>query len=525
MKITYTIFILILLFTLSCSDNSEKKTVENEECSINSDCINFGENYICENNLKKCVFDCSKCSDWESCSDDKTSCIPISGRCSKTTDCSYGFSCNSNGFCEDNSGVIETTTNWLHIETSLLNKQIKTSSNILAIAYSQTGNIKGLYLQNSENPYSGIYIYFTTAGSFSFEIGSKVEVVGVLDNQMGKKKVRTDGASVTILNDEKKSFNPITIDYFDENISQFESMLVNIKLDSRFNMTLFLPQHYVFSDESGKQIFVKDTLNIGVLNVVSLNDKLISLGGVLDYEDSNFRVFPITENDIVVKTPICSGCSEWESCLDDSLCVLSENRCNQTTDCELLGAICDETHYCKAPFSLENGDIELWSENTPTDFFIGDALTISKESEIINSGSFSAKVTRVNSLVGEDKTKANILSPKVAVDNSKNYNFSIFVYDDDNNVDARVTYEIYNSLGSKIGSGVPYSNDGYTQNSENWQQLSWSTDFLMHLWSGNELTDIDSIRFGVRLYKDHSNNSSTGDGYIFIDNLSIDIIE
>ncbi|MBN2694916.1 hypothetical protein JXR93_09660 [bacterium] len=524
MRLIPFLLITILFLSISCSNDTKEIPIVTPECTENSDCIEFGANYICNSESQKCVFDCSKCGDLASCNSEQTACITFEGRCSTITDCSENFSCNSDGFCEDSDGVIETTTRWLHQNSSLLNKQIKISSNITAIAYSQTGNIKGLYLQNSETPYSGIYIYFITAGVFTFEKGDKVEIIGVLDNQMGKKRIRIDAASVKLLDGEKIFFNPISIDYFADDINQFESMYVNIQLDTRFNMSVFLPQHYVFSNEVGEEIFVKDSANIGVLNKVSLYDQLTYLAGVLDYED-NYRVFPVVDNDILVKTPICNSCNEWENCLEDSICFLAENRCNQNSDCESLSATCDENHYCKLPFSLENGDIEIWNENTPTNFLIGDALIVSKESENINSGNFSAKVTRVESLIGDDKTRANILSPKIAVDSYKNYSFSLFVYDYDSEVDARVTYEIYNSFGDKIGSGIPYSNDGYTQNSENWQELNWNTDFAIHLWSGNELTDIDSIRFGVRLYKEHTNSSASGNGSIYIDNFSIIPIE
>lgn len=85
-------------------------------------------------------------------------------------------------------------------------------------------------------------------------------------------------------------------------------------------------------------------------------------------------------------------------------------------------------------YTLLNGDFEYWTGNTPDDWpTIDNGINIYKESSIVNSGSFSAKVT----VTTGSQSNTDIRQP-VSVFSGNEYEFSVYVYHTDTTVKARI---------------------------------------------------------------------------------------
>ncbi len=515
----------------SCQEN-ECVLLENR-CNDHSNCI---DDKICDES-HNCVVDDGKfcienrCSISEVCNEEKKECLSQTGKCTDDNSCEDGFSC-INSYCEKD-GVISTTIQEIQTEPLLLEKTVQITGVVSAVALSQTRNKKGVYIQNDIIKHSGVYIYFTTAGESDIKIGDRIKVTGVLDREFTGARVRTKIEEITTLSSGEFPYEKVKIDYFSNDAKDYESMLISVILEKRFNLREFLEQHVVFRDELNNAIYVKDT--ISWLNHLSLNIKLEKLEGILENYQDYLRVLPRSESEIQISTPLCEpSCKEWEACLDRNSCTLDYSRCESNEDCS-NGQNCNtETHWCEQTSGLENGEFEIWESGKAVGYLPGSALRVSREENKKYQTNYAARVTRYDE---SGTANINFLSPKIAVDYQKNYKLSLFVLDNDYDVDCRIYYEAYNIYDTKIGSGIPPSNDGLTKNIDNWVELTYSTNFINggEIWRG-PVEDLAYIRFGIRINKGHNNvidgeplddtlpanYEPSGTGDIYIDTLTIE---
>ena len=521
----------------NCNDweecTSGSCTPKDGKCNIKSDC---DDNQICkENSCIEQFCTANKCSNQEICIEDDKKCILNTGKCNDTTNkCEDGFTCNSDGYCIDSNDVIFTTIRELQINPDFIDKKVMTKGVVSAIALSQTRNQKGLYIQDGVDKHSGLYIYFIAAGQTNIKVGDQVKVIGVLDRELKAARVRTNIDEIVVLSSNENIFEKVEVDYFKEDILDYESMLIDVKLETRFNMQIFLSRHLIFMNSEGARILVKDT--ISWLNHLSLNVKLIKLVGILENSDDGARVLPRSESDIQISTPNCAPeCKEWESCLDDNLCVLDAGRCENSTQCGENYSCNTENNYCEvSEIILNNGEFEEWSSGNPTGYFYGSAIKATQESSKKYQTNYGAKVERFEYLA-DGTSNVNMLSPKIAVDYNKNYKLKLFVLDNDYDVDCRIYYESYNISDIKIGSGSLPSNDGLTKNVDNWMELDFTTNFISQTWR-EPMENISYIRFGIRVNKGHNNvidgipldntlpegYNPSGTGIIYLDSLTIE---
>lgn len=522
----------------NCNETKKTCTLKENRCYKDEDCSGGA---VCDTEIHTCQFDCNTCETWEQCNNEETACeakpgscsvqedcgdwgncnttehlcIPLEGRCANDENCNNNLVCKENHFC-GNDEYVTTTINWLQESDLLLDQVVQITSTVTAVALSQSENQKGAYVQNGTEPYHGLYIYFNNAGAFDIKAGDQITATGTLDNQLGVRRLRTPFNTIVISKRDQTVPASVEIDYFTQSRA-YESMLVSIKLDSRFNIIQVLPQHYVFGDDADKTILVKDTLDHELSYILSLDDKLVSLTGIIDHDELEFRVLPRDENDITLITPVCgTACSEWERCVDIDICVLDGDRCVEQSDCTKPGAVCNtEAHWCELPATMINGDLESWDDDTtPTGYMIGHALDVKQDTATLNSGSSAAWITQ--SQTPAETIESNILSPAIAVKGYKNYRLKASVLDKKESIKARMVYELYDIYNQKIGSGVPPSNDDFTYDSDVWQDLTFDTTFIAHMWGSSVTDDIASIRFGIRLY---------GTGSLHLDDLTIEEIE
>jgi len=519
-KLFFIIFFLLFSIMISCNEKNEPQKCT-PVCTDTQNC----DNGTCVDKPKKCNPTCSdtqKCEDG-TCIDKPKECNPT---CSDTQNC-------KNGTCVDKATLMVIKK--IQTDSSLIGEEVMTKGIVSAIALSQKVNHKGLYIQDSLDKHSGIYIYFTTAGKTEFKVGDQVEVHGILDRELNYARIRTKIEDIVVLSHDEKVYDKLEVDYFSEDIKDYESMLVNVKLESRFNLSEYLDRHIVFSNDKRDKILIKDT--ISWLNHLSINVKLVKLIGVIDNSKDGVRVLPRAENEIQISTPHCDPtCKEWESCLDDNLCVLDIGRCEKKSDCK-ANYDCDLTdNYCKVSnIILDNGDFDIWSEDKPTGYIYGKAIKVHQEDKKKYRTDYGAIVIRDDGKV--DATKdMHILSPKIAVNYNKNYKLTLFVLDNDYNVDCRIYYEAYDINDNKIGSMFINGNNGLTKNVENWIELTTITNFLGgEIWRGTP-DNLSYIRFGIRVHKGHDqlNNGEpidntippgypvSGNGKIYLDSLSIE---
>jgi hypothetical protein len=241
------------------------------------------------------------------------------------------------------------------------------------------------------------------------------------------------------------------------------------------------------------------------------------------------EVLPLKEDDIVIYKPNCTPiCREWEECIDDNYCIISQGRCEVDEDCNNDNSSCDfQTHYCNEPSSLYNGDFDIWADNTPDGYLIGDALKTYKEENKKQSSLYSVKLERIDNLK-TDNTSVEFLSPPVSVEYLKNYQLSLYVLENNYNIDAKIYYKAYDVYNEVIGSGIAGGND-FTINEDNWIKLSYKTNFISEIWRG-PIENLSYIRFGLRLYKAHCDTDNTcppnyepdGNGYLYLDSLKIE---
>jgi len=142
------------------------------------------------------------------------------------------------------------------------------------------------------------------------------------------------------------------------------------------------------------------------------------------------------------------------------------------------------------------------------------------------NGIFFAKVYRSSSISSDE---AEFLSPPIPVSYLKQYRFTYKVYDNDLNVSAVPYYRMYSDSVdyNKIGSGYILN---YSSNSTEWQDFSFSTNFVNHLKDGFEINELTYIRVGIRLLKQnartpYSDHEPSGTGIVFIDNVIIEEIQ
>jgi hypothetical protein len=550
-QILKNILILILfsipILVVSCSDDTKKENNNNdclnscqewEECNSNNECsikdgfcydiTNCSTDYYCDSN-HKCIKEeetifCieGKCNEDEICDEINKRCLTTvaTGKCQTNDDCEDGFTCNAE--------FIYTTIQNIQIDDSLIDKSVQTTGIVTAIALSQTRTPKGLYIQYGEEKHSGIYVYFIAAANTNIKVGDNVKVGGILDRHEGKARIRTNIEDILIMSSGEMPYKPVNINYFTA-LSDYESMLTTIVFNKRFNLLEILSEHLIFLGEDYSKIYVKDTLSY--LNHLSLYVKLESLSGILDNFNDLGRVLPRSEDDIVVSMPFCSDvCSGWESCLDENTCVLDRGRCTIDNDCPKENSTCNtETHYCEEPTLLINGNLDTWDNTSmPTGYLIGDALKVTQEENNKESSNFSARVERLDYL--EDGTETvEFLSPPISVDYNKDYLFSLYLLENNYDIDAKICYKAYNFSDRVIGSGIVGDND-FTQNIDNWIQLSYTTGFISkgEIW-GDLIENLSYIRIGIRLYKAHcltdntcpTGYEATGNGFLYIDSLSI----
>ena len=507
-----------------CSNN--KCILKEGACNNNTDCTETQTctEHICTEKTISCGT--SSCREWETCNTDTNKCELITGKCQTDSDCENGFTCNSQNYCQKDD-VIYTTIQNLQTDTSFIDKKAQTTGIVTAIALSQKRQPKGLYIQFSEEIHSGLYVYFIEAGETSIKVGDRIKVTGILDRDIGHLRIRTRIPDIELIKNGVMPYKPVGVDYF-TGLNNYESMLVDIILSSRFNLRDIQPEHWIFINQfdTSLKIFVKDT--ISYLNHLSLSVKLESLTGILDNFNGLGRVLPRNEDDIIVYAPFCEeACLEWEECLDIDYCAISEGRCVQSSDCRNENATCNtETHYCEEPSMLDNADIDNWTNGKPDGYLIGDALDVTQEDNKVQASSFSAKVERIDSLK-TDNDSVEFLSPPVAVDFNKNYELSFFILDNNYDIDAKIYYKAYDVYNTVIGSGIAGGND-FTQNTDNWIQLKYNTNFIAEIWRG-PLENLAYIRFGVRLYTAHcdiddtcpENYQPNGTGFVYIDSLNI----
>jgi len=504
-------------------DNSNECTLKEGACNTESDCL---QTETCDEN--KCVTKITSCSEtpckfWETCNETTDKCELNNGKCQNNNDCETGFTCNAQNYCE-NTDTIYTTIQNLQIDNSLIDKKVQTIGIVTAIALSQKRQPKGLYIQFSEEKHSGVYVYFTLAGDTSIKIGDRIKVTGILDRDIGHARVRTKIPEIELIESGEMPYSPIDVDYFTA-LDNYESMLVSVILNSRFNLRDIQPEHWIFINQldSNLKIYVKDT--ISYLNHLTLIVKLESLTGILDNFNGLGRMLPRSEDDILVYFPVCEeSCLEWEECLDRDYCAISAGRCVENSDCYNENSICNtETNYCEEPSILDNADIDNWTNGKPDGYLIGSALKVTQEDNRVEASNFSAKVERIDSFK-TDNDSVEFLSPPVSVDYNKNYEISFFILDSSyGQVDAKIYYNAYDIYNTKIGSGIAGDND-FTQNIDNWIELKYTTGFIDkgEIWRGLP-ENLSYIRFGIRLYKEHNPDETlgSGNGYLYIDSLNI----
>ncbi len=508
-----------------CKDN--KCILKQGSCNDNLDCpkTQTCENNHCTEKTDSC--DNTPCREWETCNTIANKCELITGKCLIDSDCEQEFTCNSQGYCQKDDFFYTTIQN-LQTDESLIDKKAQTIGIVTAIALSQQRQPKGLYIQFGEEKHSGLYVYFIEAGATDIKVGDRIKVTGILDRDIGHLRIRTKISDIQLIRNGEMPYKPISVDYFTA-LDNYESMLIDVILNSRFNLRDIRPEHWIFINQfdSNLKIYVKDT--ISYLNHLSLSVKLNSLIGILDNFNGLARVLPRTEDDIVVYVPFCEeDCKEWEECLDIDYCAISEGRCVENSDCRNENATCNtESHYCEEPSILDNADIDNWTSGKPNGYLIGDALKVTQEDNKVEASSFSAKVERFEYLK-TDNDSVEFLSPPVAVEYDKNYELSLFILDTNYDIDAKIYYKAYDVYNTYIGSGIAGDND-FTKNIDNWVQLKYVTGFIDkgEIWRGLP-ENLSYIRFGIRLYKGHcdvdscpDNYEADGTGYLYVDSLNI----
>jgi len=505
----FSIFTLILflgVFWVSCNkeEADKDKDTGHKDNNIESGCIENKE----------------ICNSWEICNETTGECELKSGKCNLDEDCLTGDCIE--GYCRKDN-IIFTTIQNIQTDDSLLGKIVNVEGAVTAIALSQRRTPKGLYIQNGRGKNSGLFVYFTQAVQTDIKPGYKVSVQGILDREKGALRLRTDESKILKVKSNIE-YAPVKVDYF-KSLPEYESMLVNIILNKRYNLMDIKPFHFVFSDMNESEILVKDTLSY--LNHLSLYVKLQHLSGILENYNGSPRVLPRDENDIIVSKSVCEPkCEEWEACLDNNMCILQKGRCYLKNDCE-ENFICNENHYCEADESLYNSGLEIWGNGFPDGYLSGKALKVYLEDGKVFEGDYSAKIEMIYSLK-ESNSDVEFLSPPFSVDKEKNYLLKLQILENNYEIDAKIYYKAYDVYGDVIGSGIAGGND-FTLNVDNWVELGYTTSFVSEIWGG-PIENLSYIRFGIRLYKGHceidetcpSGYTPTGNGYLYVDAFKIE---
>ncbi len=550
-KFWFIILSVILgLFTACSDDASSSKNTCTPECKAYESC---NENAECE--LKT-----GMCKDDNDCSDDKpicdaNECVAKDLTCNPSCDDSYQI-CSS-GVCETKTGMCATSNDCsgekpvcssVHQCVADNNNQTVTIRQIKDMGiegntYTTHGIVTaidddGFFMQDESD--RGIYVY-QNLGNDSFtaqKVGDKVTVIGVYKIYYGLNEL-------TYFVDEENPDNTVNLDITTDSsnndlpefkvigsgvktLENFESML--IKLDNPDFVVVKAPpvndvtnHNYTIEDKSGTPFFLFDSIyNLDLVK----DDILTNVQGVLTFNHDKFKLIPREAGDISLKELICDPvCEDFQECRmleGNPSCKLKEGMCETEADC--ISTQTCEDHLCvnhEGTNLVPNGDLEDWLSGTEANGWIFEynneaGTTSNKESSTVFEGSFSAKVKKVDSSVNTSGKKNEFLSPAFTIDNTKQYNISMKLYDNDVNVKARIYFKFYDETGHS--NGMTGMTNGYTTNTNEWKEYTYPDSWDIYSKVPDEQIDtIKTMRVGIRL----SDDEGAGDGYIYIDDVKV----
>jgi hypothetical protein len=280
---------------------------------------------------------------------------------------------------------------------------------------------------------------------------------------------------------------------------------------------------YILKDSQGTEFIVNDYMyNLEQFE----NQTLESIRGILKFHKNEYKLAPRNQNDIKIKEIICSpACKEWQDCIldnNEAICVLKDGYCETQIDCN-ENQECDN-HQCITPEPenlVYNGDLEIWNTSQEADGWIFEYnnqahTTSTQESSIVFNGNYSAKVKKASSDENTSNKKNEFLSPAFDIDNTKEYDISMMIFDNDPNVKARIYFKFYDESGHS--NGLTNMTNGYTINENGWKEYTYPSSWSIYAgFTNNEINTIKQMRVGIRLYDEDSSDV----GYIYLDSVKV----
>ncbi len=529
---------------INCSGS--KKCVDNT-CYSKDYCddeILCDKGFVCRENIciKKVDEKGELCTDRiDNDFDDLTDCEDESCKNEDICNKCFGKTCPTGESCNPETGTCVTNKLTTILEMRTKNEEVLYNTKGIVSAVDKDG----FFMQDDSD--RGIYVYVNKK-KIDQKVGDFVYVSGTYKVYYGLSELYNVTVSTLAQNQDLPDFKEIDAANIN-NLEQYEAMLVRLK-NSPFMV------ESTSSDPSNFDSEVKDKNNniFTIRNNIypfelSLQDEIEKLQGVLTYHRDKYKLIPRNEDDIKIKPLVCDPvCNDvFEECVrgeSGNECKLKENMCDDEGNGCTSERRCEDNHCVLIEKNiLINGDFEEDYDTDPDEHGWEDSETAKGwifeynnlagtetkrtrtteeyPNKFVHSGEFSAKIIKKDKETTGDR-KPEYQSPKIFIDTSKQYNISMFLYDNDPNVSARVILRFFHEDENGTYSITAINSGGGSANKtvdmDSWKEYKYP--FVWNIYAGMSAEDIAKIsymRVGVRLF--HQTNE---EGYIYIDDVRVE---